>query len=222
MSRGLRFPVLLLLFALLVAGCSGGGGEELPDGTQLLTRSADAMSAVRTVRLSLDVEGTVGGFSVQGAAAQVTREGDAAGTATLDQGGQVTELEFVFTGGTLYLQGPTGGFQEVPAALASSVYDPTVILDPQNGIPALLRRGNGAVTEAREEVGGVGTYRVRATFPGAVLSGLVPNLEQDTSGLVWIGVDDSRLVQARFPLPNGAATVRLSDFDAPANITAPQ
>ncbi|MDQ3988357.1 MAG: LppX_LprAFG lipoprotein [Actinomycetota bacterium] len=221
MSRGLRFPALLLLFALLAAGCSGGG-EELPDGAQLLTRSADSMSTVRTVRLDLDVEGTVGGFSVQGASAQVTREGDAAGTATLDQGGQVTELEFVFTGGTLYLQGPTGGFQEVPAALASSVYDPTVILDPQNGIPALLRRGNGAVTEAREEVGGVGAYRVRATFPGAVLSGLVPNLEQDTSGLVWIGVDEPRLVQARFPLPNGTATVRLSDFDVPANITAPQ
>jgi len=221
MSRRLRFPVLLLLFALLAAGCSGGG-EELPEGTQLLTRSADAMAAVRTVRLDLDVQGTVGGFSVQGAAAQVTRQGDAAGSATLDQGGQVTELEFVFTGGTLYLQGPTGGFQEVPASLASSVYDPRVILNPQNGIPALLRGGTDAVTEAREEVGGVDAYRVRATFPGTVLSGLVPGLVLDTSGLVWIGVDQARLVQARFPLPNGSATVRLSDFDAPANITAPQ
>ena len=221
MPRCLRFPVLLLLFALLAAGCSGGD-EELPEGAQLLTRSADAMSTVRTARLNLDVQGTVGGFSVQGAAAQVTREGDAAGTVTLDQGGQVTELEFVFTGGTLYLQGPTGGFREVPAALASSIYDPTLILSPQNGIPALLRRGTGAVTEAREGVSGVDAYRVRATFPGAVLSGLVPGLEQDTNGLVWIGVDEPQLVQARFPLPNGAATVRLSDFDAPANITAPQ
>ncbi|HYZ09211.1 MAG TPA: LppX_LprAFG lipoprotein [Pseudonocardiaceae bacterium] len=220
MSRRLRFPVLLFLFTLLAAGCSGVG-EELPDGAQLLTRSADAMAAVRTARLDLDVQGTVGGFSVQGAAAQVTREGDAAGTVTLDQGGQVTELEFVFTGGTLYLQGPTGGFRELPAALASSVYDPTVILNPQNGVPVLLRRGTGAVTEAREEVGGVGAYRVRATFPGAVLSGLVPGLEQDTSGLVWIGANESRLVQARFPLPNGTATVRLSDFNAPADITAP-
>ena len=220
MSRRLRFPVLLFLFTLLAAGCSGGG-EELPDGAQLLARSADAMAAVRTARLDLDVQGTVGGFSVQGAAAQVTREGDAAGTVTLDQGGQVTELEFVFTGGTLYLQGPTGGFRELPAALASSVYDPTVILSPQNGVPALLRRGTGAVTEAREEVGGVGAYRVRATFPGTVLSGLVPGLEQDTSGLVWIGANESRLVQARFPLPNGTATVRLSDFNAPADITAP-
>ncbi|MDQ3886312.1 MAG: LppX_LprAFG lipoprotein, partial [Actinomycetota bacterium] len=211
----------MLLFTLLVAGCIGGG-EELPDAPQLLTRSADTMAAVRTVRLTLDVEGTVSGFSVQGATAQVTREGDAAGTVTLTQGEQVTELKFVFAGGTLYLQGPTGGFREVPAALASSVYDPTVILNPQKGIPTLLRSGTDAVTEAREEVGGVDAYRVRATFPGTVLSGLIPGMVQDTNGLVWIGVHEARLVQARFPLPNGVASVRLSDFDAPANITAPQ
>nr|MBA3575597.1 LppX_LprAFG lipoprotein [Pseudonocardiales bacterium] len=112
MPRRLRFPVLALLFTLLAAGCSGGG-EELPEAPQLLARSADAMAAVSTARFDLDVQGTVGGFSVQGAAAQVTREGQAAGTVTLDQGGQVSELEFVFTGGMLYLQGSTGGFREV-------------------------------------------------------------------------------------------------------------
>lgn len=220
MPRRARPSLLVLLLTLLLVGCSGGG-DDLPPGGELLTRSADAMAAVTTARFALDVEGTLAGFPVQGAQAQLTREGDAAGTVILARGEQVSELEFVLTGGSLYLQGPTGGFQKLPAALASSVYDPSAILDPQRGIPALLRSATGATTEAREEVGGVDAYRVRATFPAPVLSGLVPGVTADTSGLVWIGVENSRLVQARFQLPQATATVRLSDFDAPADIAPP-
>lgn len=220
MSRRVRPSLLVLLITLLLAGCTGGG-DDLPTGGELLTRSADAMAAVTTARFALGVEGTLAGFPVQGAQAQLTREGDAKGTVTLEQRGQVSELQFVLTGGSLYLQGPTGGFQKLPAALASSVYDPSAILDPQRGIPALLRRGTGATTEAREQVGEVDAYRVRATFPAAALGGLVPGVAADTAGLVWIGVENSRLVQARFQLPEATATVRLSDFDAPADIAPP-
>lgn len=221
MSGRRRLPLFPLLLVLLVAGCSGGG-EDLPDAAQLLARSADAMTDLTTARLDLEVEGIVGDSAVRAAALQVTREGAAAGTVTLDQGGQVTESEFVFLGGTLYLQGPTGGFQEVPAALAADIYDPTVLLDPDGGIPALLRNGSDAVTEARDDVDGVDAYRVQATFSGTALSGLIPGLEEATSGLIWIGVEDARVVQARFDLPDGKATVRLSDFDEPADITAPE
>jgi len=222
MSGRHRFPIFALLFALAAAGCSGGGEADLPDGAETLASSADAMAELSTARFALDVEGTVGDSSVRSAAIQVTREGDAAGTVTLDEGGQVTESEVVFVGGTLYLQGPTGGFQEVPAALAADIYDPTVLLDPDNGVAALLRSGSDAVTEAREEVEGVDAYRIKATFAGAALAGLIPGLEEDTSGLIWVGVQDSRVVQARFTLPDGEATVRLSDFDEPADITAPE
>lgn len=219
MPRRLRFPLLALLLALLVSGCTGG--DDLPDGEKLLTRSADVMAVVETARFALDVQGTVAGFSVRGANAQLTRGGDAAGTVTLDQGGQVAELQFVLIGDKLYVQGPTGGFQQLPASMASSIYDPAVVLDAERGIPALLRSGTDAVTEARETVGGVDTYRVRARFPAPALSQLIPGVEQDTTGQVWIGVEKSRLVQARFPLPQGTATVRLSEFDAPADITPP-
>jgi len=225
MPGRLRYATAILLFTLAASGCSGGsGGEEadLPDGADTLTSSAEAMAELSTARFDLEVEGTVGDSSVRAASIQVTREGDAAGTVSLDEGGQVTESEVVFVGGTLYLKGPTGGFQQVPAALAADIYDPTVLLDPDNGVAALLRSGTDAVTEAREEVEGVDAYRIKATFAGAEVAGLIPGLEADTSGVIWVGVEDNRVVQARFTLPDGEATVRLSDFDEAAEITAPE
>ncbi|MGH3980221.1 MAG: LppX_LprAFG lipoprotein [Pseudonocardiaceae bacterium] len=217
-----RYPVLALLAALLAVlmpGCSGG--EELPDGAQLLSRSAESMRGISSARFDLDIEGTGSGLPIRGAQGRLTREGDADGTATLDQGQQVSELRFVLTGDTLYLQGPTGGFQRVPAGFASSVYDPSVILDAQRGVPALLANGTQPVTEAREAVGGTDAYRVTATFPRSVLSGLVPGLVEDAKGQVWIGAAQPHLLQARFPLAGGTVTVRLSEFDAPVDITPP-
>lgn len=211
--------MLLLLLALL-ASCSGGG--QRPDAAPLLARSAQAMRQVDTVRFDISVEGGgVGEFAIRAAQGQLTRRGDAKGTVRLDQFGQLVELRFVLVDGNAYVQGPTGGFQAAP--YATQVYDPSTILDPHHGVAALLARATQATTETRTEVDGVDAYRVRATFPGAVLDGLVPGLTTDTRGTVWVGAGRNRLLQARFPLPGGgSATVRLFDFGAPARITAPQ
>lgn len=217
-----RLPALALLLALLtlaVPACSGG--EELPDGAQLLSRSAEAMREVSSARFALGLEGNVTALPIEGAQGQLTRDGEAAGSATITQGGQLSELKFVLTGDSLYLQGPTGGFRELPASFAASVYDPSTILDARRGVPALLSGATGAVTEAREDVDGVDTYRVRATFPADVLGGLIPAVTQDTEGQVWIGAQQPHLVQARFELPGGIATVRLSEFGAPVDIAPP-
>ncbi|MPZ67330.1 MAG: LppX_LprAFG lipoprotein [Pseudonocardiaceae bacterium] len=217
-----RLPALALLLALLtlaVPACSGG--EELPDGQQLLSRSGATMGEVSSARFVLDLEGDVSGLPIEGAQGQLTRDGEAAGTAGITQGGELTELEFVLTGDKLYLQGPTGGFRELPASFAASVYDPSTILDARRGVPALLENGTDATTEAREDVDGVDAYRVRATFPVDVLGGLIPAVTEDTEGQVWIGFQQPRLVQARFELPGGIATVRLSEFDAPVDIAPP-
>lgn len=217
-----RLPALALLLALLalaVPACAGG--EELPDGAQLLSRSAETMREVNSARFALELEGNVGGLLIESAQGRLTREGEAAGTATITQGGQLSELEFVLTGDTLYLKGPTGGFRELPASFAASVYDPSTILDARRGVAALLEGATGAVTEARESVNGVDAYRVGATFPAEVLGGLIPAVTKDTKGQVWIGAQRPYLVQARFELPGGIVTVRLSDFDAPVDIAPP-
>jgi lipoprotein LprG len=63
---------------------------------------------------------------------------------------------------------------------------------------------------------------VQANFSGQSLGKLVPGLTQDTPGQVWIAVTGSRLVRAEFPTKNGSISFRFSDYDAPADITAPR
>lgn len=223
--RRLRARATLLLLAALAAvatACTGTEpGEQLPNGMQLLRQSSQAMMQVNSARFAVDVQGTVAGTSLSSAEGQLTRDGDAQGTARLALGRQTTEIRFVIVDGVLYLQGPTGEFQQLPVEAASTIYDPSAVLDPQRGIPALLSSATAARTEAREEVNGVDADRVSATLPGDRLAVLVPGATQSLTGQLWIAVKGSRLVQARFPLPGGTTTARLSEFDAPVNITPP-
>ncbi|MGH3816041.1 MAG: LppX_LprAFG lipoprotein [Pseudonocardiaceae bacterium] len=222
----------LRLFALLAAlaiaaltSCSATEEQKvtLPDGPRLLADSATAMRTVASTRFNIDVQGNVPEIRLQSANGQLTQEGSAKGIASLDQGGQIVELEFVILGETLYLRPPTGPVQKLPSSLAGAVYDPSVILDPDRGVAAVLASGTGATTEAREQVGGVDSYRLRVNFPAQPLSTLVPGPPRDKTGQIWIAVQGSRLVQAQFPAtdPEGRITVRFSEYDVPVEITAP-
>lgn len=226
----LLVPMLSLgLLACTGDGDDGGDGDtgvtsreddpDLPAAQGLLNSSADLMTQVRTVHFVLSSDGSVRGVRVKQADASLTREGDAGGTITIEQGGQLVELEFAMVGDQLTIQGPTGGVQRLPASFASTVYDPSLILDAGRGIPALLRGAREPTTVAEEDVAGTRAYRIEGTFPGDILGSLVPGLSADSPGTVWIGVDQPRLLQARFPVTDGSATVVLSDFDAPVTIT---
>lgn len=226
-----RTPRLLaLLVATLVALLASCGGQPsaptkpgpppLPAGASLLSQSADAMRGVQTTKFSITVQGNVPGIPFKDAKGQLSRDGQARGTATVELG-QVVEVEFVITGDSLYLRGPTGGYQKLPASAAGMVYDPKAILDPDRGVAKVLDSATNAKTEGREQVGGVDTYRVRAHFLGANLTKLIPGLTQQTDGQVWIATRGSHLVQARFPTQGGTILIQLSDFDEPADIRAP-
>jgi lipoprotein LprG len=219
MIRRLALTLLFALLGIVVSGCSGS--EQLPDAKQLLARAADTMREVSSARFVLELEGDPTALLVEGAQGRLNRQGEAAGTVTIERGGELAELEFVLTGDTLYLKGPTGGFRELPASLAASVYDPSVILDPERGVAALLASATSASTEGREQVNGVDTYRVRATFPADALGRLIPAAIHDDEGQVWIGAQRPYLVQARFEVPGGAVIVRLSEFGAPVDIAPP-
>lgn len=224
-----RLVALLALALTVLAGCSSKGkSSALPPGDTLLKESSAAMREVKTVRFAIEADGTVAGLALRRANGQLTRDGDAKGTAQVQQLGANIELEFVVVGDTIHLKGPTGGWQKVPLALASSVYDPSAILDPDRGIAKVLSTASEGRTEAREKVDGVDAYRVAAKLTAADLATIVPGARDGVTGQLWIAADTKRLVRAKFALPaesgqgkGATVTVTFSEFDAPVSISAP-
>src|SRR2546430_2320496 len=146
----------MALGAAIVTGCSSssGGDASLPDAGALLKDSAQAASGVTSTHFTLKVNGTVPGLSVHSLDGDLTKAngGGAKGTGTLELMGQVVDAQFVLVNGSLYIKGPTGGFQRIPATLSSSIYDPSPIPHPPRGIPQGLSAGQGPKTDRKEDV----------------------------------------------------------------------
>jgi lipoprotein LprG len=222
--------VTVLLAAALISACTAHHAASLPAGPTLVQRSAATMRAVRSVRFSLAIEGHPGALGIRRADGVMARGGRLSGTVQLEESGELIEYRVVESGGTLYLKGPTGPFQAVPAALAAGVYDPTQLLDPSTGVAAFLASARGARTVAREEVGGVDVYRVEAAVRGGEpLRQLIPDAPTEpVPATLWIGTATPDLLRIELGLPGDGSTgsastvtIDLSAFDAPVAITPP-
>lgn len=205
-------PVVAAL--LLLTACAGQA--PLPEGPDLLKKSAEAMSTVRTVAFTIDTEDRPS-VPVRHAEGTLTREGDAKGTLQVEIVG-LQEFEFVISGGTVHFKGPTGGFQTMARERLAALYDPSAVL---TGMPELLSSAQEARTEAAEQVGGADAYRVAATLTQRSLAKLIPGIGQGVNGTLWIDKNGHRLLKLELPLGGGRVTVTLQDYDAPVTITPP-
>ncbi|WP_432980803.1 LppX_LprAFG lipoprotein [Dactylosporangium sp. CA-233914] len=241
MSRTQSRSVLLVaaLTAALVAlvGCSGKSDDQkssaptaeanLPAADGLLKDSSTAMSGIKTAKFLITADGTIAGLALKRAEGVLTKEGNAQGTAQVEQGTTV-DLAFTIVGQTMWLKGPTGDYQQLPLSLAATVYDPSAILDPERGIAKVLSTATEGKTEASESVGGKDTYRASAKFPGENLSKIVPGVTGTIPGRLWIAKDSKRLLKATFDLPasgeakGGTVTVTFTEFDAAVTINPPK
>ncbi|MEU6643815.1 LppX_LprAFG lipoprotein [Saccharomonospora sp. NPDC046836] len=216
---------VLALTAAVAAGCSSdeAPSEPLPDAPALIRDAAAATGEIRSAHVTVQVNGTVPGLLVQSLEADLTKQGEAKGTGTLNQLGQLVEIEFVLTGDTLYLKGPTGGYQEIPATLSSTVYDPSAVLDPERGVPQLLTALRDPKTEARDEVDGTQAYRVTGTLNQEVLGGLLPGIQSAADMTFWLSTGEGHLpVKASAAFGDEATVdVTLSDVNKPVTVTAP-
>jgi len=229
-------PSLALLTALVaLTSCTDSKPQttespvasNLPAGDVLLQESATAMRDIKTAQFLITADGAVAGLKLRRAEGTLTKEGSAKGTAQIEQDGNNVELTFVIVGDKIHIKGPTGGFQELPLALAASVYDPSAILDPDRGIAKVLSTATGATTEASEAVDGQEAWRVAATMNATDLVAIIPGVSGTVPGKTWISNADKRLLKATFTLPDvadakgGTVTVTFKEFDAPATISAP-
>lgn len=215
----------LALAATLAAGCTSDETPQgsLPDGSALLKEAATATAEIGSTHFTLRVDGTIPGLAVQSLDGDLTKDGEAKGSGTLTQAGQLVEVEFVLTGDTLYLKGPTGGYQRIPAALSSSLYDPAAVLDPERGVAKLLSSTRNPTTEAAEDVGGTRTYKVTGAVGKDVLASLLPGVPSGADMTYWLRADGRHLpVKATAAFADGAtAEVTLSDVDKPVTVTPP-
>ncbi|MFD1937643.1 MULTISPECIES: LppX_LprAFG lipoprotein [Nonomuraea] len=212
----LRKLLLALSLAMALTACSSQ--EALPQGPELVKKSAEAMKAVTSASFSITTDGTPK-IQLKKADGRLTSTGDADGTLQISLMNSLQEFSFVIIGDTVHFKATTGGYQKVPKQLLMTGvgYDPSTLLDPDKGISALLGGLGQPTTEAVDG----GAYRVAATFPGKTMGALIPGVTADINGKLWIDTASSRLTRIDLPLDGGSVTVTLSDYDARFTITPP-
>ncbi|WP_255375597.1 LppX_LprAFG lipoprotein [Saccharomonospora sp. CUA-673] len=99
--------------ALTATACSGSDAS-LPDGAQLVDDAAAATAEIDSTHFALQVNGDIQGLMIQSLDGDLTADGDAEGSGTLTQAGQLVEIDFVLVDDTLHIKGPTGGYQQLP------------------------------------------------------------------------------------------------------------
>lgn len=236
-SRTAARTALTVAAALLLAACSDDppvvsltpSPTELPEASALLDAAAEGMREVTSARFVLESTGELAGLAVRHAEGVLTNEGEVQATVDLEEGGQLIEFEIVIADDELYVKGPTGGFTKIPDILRGNFYDPSILLDPDEGIASLIDSATDGETLGAEEAGGRTTWKVQATIAGDDLARVVPiGTEEDTPGTLWIDQETPRLVQAFVQLPDegeeeGArVTVTLVEFDVEVDIQAPE
>ncbi|GAA1505204.1 LppX_LprAFG lipoprotein [Dactylosporangium maewongense] len=233
-TRALLAGFTALLFVL--TGCTSKSKEDdagkadpnLPAADGLLKESATAMGGITSAKFLITADGTIAGVALKRADGVLTKEGNAQGTAQVEQMGATVDMAFTIVGQTMWLKGPTGDYQQLPLALAASVYDPSAILSPDRGIAKVLGTATNGKTEATESVDGQEAYRVSTDNSSQTLANVVPGVTGSVPGKFWIAKDGKKLLKAAFTLPavgeakGGTVTITFKEFDAPATIAPPK
>jgi lipoprotein LprG len=231
--RGLAVLAGATLAISVLAGCTHkkvtGSTDTgpLPAASDLMSQSESVMSNLSTVHFVIDVKGTLPGVPLQSASGDLTKAGNAKGTAKIVELGSSIQADFVILGQDFYLNAGTGGYQKLPLATAASVFDPSAILDPNRGIVKLMTAATNTKTEAKEQVNGKDAYRVSLTADPASVNGLIPGAGAGTTGKIWIDATTHEVVKGVFNVPGSGGgkgatvTFTMSNFNAPVTISAP-
>lgn len=215
---------VLVAAAVTASGCSSASDESLPDAATLVDDATKATAGIDSTHFAIQVNGNVQGLMMQSLDGDLTADGEAEGSGTITQAGQLVEIDFVLTGDSLHFKGPTGGYQQLPASMVSNIYDPSAILDPDRGVAELVSNLEDPETTAEEEVSGHETVKVEGTLPRDVLSEVLPGVPSAADVAFWIRNDESHLPVKATATFSGDASVdiTLSDVNEPVTVEPPQ
>ena len=224
------FAVLVALFAtaaLFVAGCSSSSkpSEPLPDAAGVLQQSIAVTKGLKSAHLEITVSGKIDGLPIKKLSGDLTNVPAVAisGSSTISMGGSDVDIQLVVSDGTLYAALTPNNWLDMGPA--KDIYDPSVILNPDNGLANLLASVTDAKSEASETINGVDTIRISGKVTADAVTKLIPQIKSSTPlpGTVWIQKSDPhQLVQAKVDTGNGSAVqLNLSEWDKPVTVTKP-
>jgi hypothetical protein len=221
--------VAVLIFALVTRF---GSRPQSVDPSQELREAAAAMSRLKTVSATLKfTKGaiTFQGFTLVGAKTSVRLPGDSDTIYTVKQQDFTISLEVVISGGHVYLHIPFSTFQELTGNEAAAIPDLAKLFDPSSGLPAVIPSGRNLKSAGADEIGDVDVQKIEATYSGAQVSGMLPQLASnvDVNAELWVGASDHLIRKAVLDGAFGdggnqsSVEVDISGFNAAVNITPP-
>jgi ABC-type proline/glycine betaine transport system substrate-binding protein len=226
MKRGL---VAMLVLAL-TAGCAGQ--QQTVDPARTLRDAGAAMAQLKTVTANLKfTKGAISfqGFTLVGARTSVRLPADSDTIYTVKQQDFTISLEVVISGGHVYLHIPFSTFEELTGSQAAAIPDLAKLFDPAGGLPAVIPLGRNPRSAGADKVGDVAVEKIDATYSGAQVSGMLPQLSSnvDVMAELWIGTSDHLIRKAVLDGAFGdggkqsSVEVNISGFNAAVNITPP-
>jgi lipoprotein LprG len=218
-----------LLLAAAVLACSGPSPGQ-PNPSTVLRQAGQAMSGLHSV--SADVTFgpgvVVDGLTLSSATSKLQLP-DASDTVfKVKQGDFLVDLRLVTTGGHVYLRLPFSKFTELPPDDSKDLPNLAQLFDRTTGLPAVLPAGQNPRYQVTEQVGGVDSDRVTATYTAdqiGTLLGVKP--AGDVQATIWVARSDHlvRRVILDGPLLSAGTNVRVQvdfhDFNKPVAIATP-
>ena len=227
-SRLALFGASVLLLAV-VASC---GGLQPEDAGQALREGGAAMAKLKSVNASLKfTKGSVSfrGFQLMTAKSALRLPADSDTTYTVRQQDVQIALQVIISGGHVYLHLPFSGYNELTGVDAADIPDLAKLFDAANGLPAVIPAGRSPKYLGAEQVDGVDSHKVQATYSAGQVHSMLPQLSSsgDVVAVIWIGGSDHLIRKAVLSGPfgdNGAASsveVDLSGFNGSVVIATP-
>ena len=234
-APSLALVLALVLPAGLLTACSGdpssdAPGEAAPSPEEVLAAAKTTLDETPGVELALSTESLPDGVTgITGAAGTLTSAPAFEGTITVDLAGAGIEVPIVAVDDEVYARLPlTPGFQNLDPADYGAP-DPSQLLDPEDGVSALLTE-TADVVEGETVRGGVNNDEILTEYSGtvtdAVMTNIIPSAE-GTFDVDYTVSEDSELRKAVLTgvfYPDSEEmtyTVDLEDYGTERDIVAP-
>ena len=219
-----------MLMLALAAACSGQ--QQAVDPARTLRDAGAAMAKLKTVSANLKfTKGaiTFQGFTLVGAKTSVRLPAESDTIYTVKQQDFTISLEVIISGGHVYLHIPFSTFTELTGNEAAAIPDLAKLFDPTGGLPAMIPLGRNPKSVGADKVGDVDVEKIDATYTGAQVSEMLPQLSSnvDVQAQLWVGASDHLIRKAILTGAFGdggkesSVEVNISGFDATVNITPP-